>query len=100
MSGRGLFSETKKLFARNRHMDVVRRAAKFRADSHPSFLVSSLEALRPPLLRVVQKTGHCTISPLKRDPCRTWDQYYRAYTIEHYQLLMFMSGPQALSSLP
>jgi hypothetical protein len=33
-------------------------------------------ALRPPLLRVMQNIGHCTISPLKRDPCRTQDQYY------------------------
>ena len=103
MSYGGLFSEAKKLYARNRHKDFVRRAAKFRVDSYSSFLVNLLEALRPPLLCVMQNIGHRTISPLKRDPRRTLDQYWmqnpnrtplihifillhnlRAYTFEHY----------------
>jgi NADPH-dependent 2,4-dienoyl-CoA reductase/sulfur reductase-like enzyme len=39
------------------------RAAKFRADSYSSLMDSLLEALRPPLLRVTQDTGHYTFSP-------------------------------------
>jgi hypothetical protein len=38
MSHGDLFSEAKKLFARNRHKDVVRRAAKFQVDNYFSFL--------------------------------------------------------------
>jgi hypothetical protein len=38
--------------------------------------LNNVEGLRPPLLRVMQNIGHCMISPLKRDPCRTWSKYY------------------------
>jgi hypothetical protein len=48
----------------NWHIDVVRRAAKYRVDRYLSFVDSLLDALRPPLLRVMQNIGHCTSSPL------------------------------------
>jgi hypothetical protein len=42
------------------------RAASIRVDSCPSLVVNLDEALRPPLLRVMQNTGHCILSPLKK----------------------------------
>jgi hypothetical protein len=48
------------------HKDVVRRAADIRVVSRSSFVDSLLEALRPPLLRVMQNVGHCILSPLKK----------------------------------
>jgi hypothetical protein len=43
--------------------DIVRRAANIRVDSRSSVVVSLLEALRPPLLRMMQNTEHCILSP-------------------------------------
>ena len=60
------FSERKKLSASTWPKDVVRRAASIRVDSRASFVDSPLETLRPPLLRVMQNTGHCILSPLKK----------------------------------
>jgi hypothetical protein len=66
-TGRSLFfSKRKKLSAGNWRMDVVRRAARFRVDSHTSLVVNLDEALRPPLLRVMQNIGHWILSPLKK----------------------------------
>jgi hypothetical protein len=64
MSGRDpFFQRRKKLSASNRPKDAVRRAASIRVDSYPSLVVNLDEALRPPLLRVMQNTGHCILSP-------------------------------------
>ena len=60
------FSERKKLSASNWPKDVVRRAANIEVDSRSSFVDSPLDALRPPLLRVMQDTGHCILSPPKK----------------------------------
>jgi hypothetical protein len=60
------FSERKILSASNRPNNVVRRAASIRVDSYPSLVVNLDEDLRPPLLRVMQNTGHCILSPLKK----------------------------------
>jgi hypothetical protein len=46
--------------------DVVRRAADIWVASGSSFVDSLLEALRPPLLQVMQNVGHCILSPLKK----------------------------------
>jgi hypothetical protein len=48
------------------HKDVVRRATDIRVASRSFFVDSLLEALRPPLLRVMQNVGHCILSPLKK----------------------------------
>jgi hypothetical protein len=48
------------------HKDVVRRAANISVVSGSSFVDSLLEAIRPPLLRVMQNFRHCILSPLKK----------------------------------
>src|SRR4030043_131586 len=50
----------------NLRKDVVRRAANIQENSCSSCVDSLLEALRPPLLRDMQDTGHCILSPLKK----------------------------------
>jgi hypothetical protein len=50
----------------NQRKDFVRRAANIRVDSRSSFVDSLLEALRPPLLRDMQNTRQCILSPLKK----------------------------------
>jgi hypothetical protein len=73
MSGEdSFFKRRKKIFAVNRRKAVVRRAAKFRVDSYHSLMVNLDEALRPPLLRVMQDTGHCILSLFKKSPRRTY----------------------------
>jgi len=51
----------------NLRKDVVRRAANIQENSCSSCVDSLLEALRPPLLHDMQDTGHCILSPLKKE---------------------------------
>jgi hypothetical protein len=46
--------------------DAVRQAANIRVDSRSSFVDISLDILRLPLLRDMQNTRQCILSPLKK----------------------------------